>query len=194
MSEYHLMLDLETMGTRTDASIIQIGAVLFRPDRDESIDQLRKQAIDIPVNLASNIALGRAIRPETIAFWLEQNDEARLKMAKNVNSGKDLPDALKTFELEVFNKVRGWDNIAGIWGHGATFDVTILQSAYEAIGRKVPWNYRNVRDTRTIFALVPELIKVNAPGLVPHDGVDDAIHQILRLKQALSLITAPRFE
>ncbi len=43
-----------------------------------------------------------------------------------------------------------------IWCQGPTFDFTILQNFYKMAGKPVPWNYWQIRDSRTLFKMMPK--------------------------------------
>ena len=60
------------------------------------------------------------------------------------------------------------------WSHGATFDLVIIEDVLRQLGKPVPWNFWQLRDTRTIFdlGLDPDMPK---GGL--HNALEDAIRQ-----------------
>mgnify|MGYP006408929027 CR=1 FL=1 len=66
----HIMIDLETMGTRPDAPIISIGAVAF--DANGPLDSFYAG-----VNLGSSVNSGAKIDASTVLWWMQQSDEAR---------------------------------------------------------------------------------------------------------------------
>ena len=41
------------------------------------------------------------------------------------------------------------------WCQGPLFDYAILQNLYAQLGHPVPWQYWQIRDSRTLFDLVP---------------------------------------
>ncbi len=72
-----------------------------------------------------------------------------------------------------------------IWAHGAAFDFGMVQAAlagprgYDAM----PWNYRALRDTRTLYDLVGGAPEALIRG-VEHDALDDAKAQASQVQQA----------
>jgi exodeoxyribonuclease VIII len=60
------------------------------------------------------------------------------------------------------------------WSHGATFDLVILEDIYRQLGKPMPWNFWQLRDTRTLFDLgySPDMPKGGK-----HDALQDAIRQ-----------------
>jgi exodeoxyribonuclease VIII len=63
---------------------------------------------------------------------------------------------------------------SAFWSHGATFDLVILENIYRQLNKPLPWNYWQLRDTRTLFDLGqdPEM-----PQGSKHDALQDAIRQ-----------------
>jgi len=68
----HIMIDLETMGTRPDAPIIAIGAVSFDVDTDWVW-----RTFYVNIDLQSAVSAGAKIDPSTVMWWMKQSDEAR---------------------------------------------------------------------------------------------------------------------
>ena len=44
----------------------------------------------------------------------------------------------------------------GLWCQGPLFDYAILQNLYAQLNTPVPWNYWQIRDSRTLFGMLPE--------------------------------------
>ncbi|MFA5366369.1 MAG: 3'-5' exonuclease [Dehalococcoidia bacterium] len=164
----HLMLDLETMGTRPGCAIVSIGAVEFDIETGKFGRHFYER-----VELQSCLDVGLFVEAHTVYWWMQQSEAAR-KEIYNPDNRIDLHTALTKLgsfmaDLEVFY----------IWGNGASFDFGILQAAVYASGyKKVPWNFRLERDVRTITMIAPEM-KQSMPfcGTV-HNALDDCIHQI----------------
>ena len=169
----HVMLDLETMGKKSNAAIVSIGAVEFNIETAETGDQFYGR-----VDLQSCLDYGLTVDASTVYWWLLQSEQARKEIA---HGGDNLAHALNVFS-EWF---RGLGQDVQIWGNGATFDLGILSSAYEACVLPEPWSCRNERDVRTMVSLYPEVrIKhdKNFKG-VEHNPIDDCKHQINYLSE-----------
>lgn len=162
----HLMLDLETMGNKSNAALISIGAVEFDINTGELGRQFYKR-----IDLQSAIDAGLIINGSTVYWWLQQNEKARMEVCKG---GEDIMTVL--YEFSVFLKSLGE---VEVWGNGLRFDVGLLEDAYvKAHYHEMPWNFRKERDVRTLVAFAPE-IKDNYPVIgIEHNPVDDCIHQI----------------
>jgi len=159
-----VMLDLETMGTAGDSSIIAIGAVAF--DKDAV-----KERFYINVSLQSCIDAGMVVDGSTVIWWMKQSDEARAVFSDDAPT---LACALSQFS-DWFASVNGGQ----VWGNGAAFDNVILSTAYKKVGLTQPWKFWDDKCYRTVKGLYPN-VKLNRVGTY-HNAVDDAESQALHL-------------
>ncbi|HEO9146122.1 TPA: 3'-5' exoribonuclease [Enterobacter asburiae] len=169
----HLMIDLETMGSKPNAPIVSIGAVFFDP----STGVLGKEFYCV-VNLKSSVDGGAVPDPETIMWWMQQSEEARMAICDK-ESSVNLVTALS--DLNSFIRDNTDPFRVQVWGNGATFDNVILRSSYEREYIPCPWHFWNDRDVRTIVELGRSL-GFNPRRDIPFDGdmhnaLADARHQ-----------------
>lgn len=167
----HIMLDLETLGTRPGSVITSIGAVKFSAG---GIGETFYRRIDI----ADSMKAGLKVDPDTLKFWFKQPDESRLELTE--------PGELLTVVLLEFNTFIGDEEVC-IWGNGASFDNALLAEVYRVVDYTMPWKFWNERCYRTLKALHPEKPFRQRHG-VHHNALDDAI------SQAEHLITVPSFQ
>lgn len=169
MTHHHVMLDLETLGTSAGCVILSIGACVFNP-YETTITEIGQ--FFRTIKLEDSIKLGFRVDASTLDWWLSHPKET---YKSNRTGATELKPVLDAFSF--------WfpDN-ACVWGQGASFDQPILTAAYEKFDALSPWDFRNVRDTRTLFALCeekgigyPEREKF-AVGQY-HNALDDAITQ-----------------
>ena len=168
---YHLMIDLETMGKKSNAPIVVIGAVFFDPQTGEI-----GPTFYIVISLVDAMDTGAVPDGSTIEWWLAQSSEARSAI---LVAQVKLVDALIQFR-EFINEYSD-EKFVQVWGNGATFDNTILRTSYERLNIPCPWRYYNDRDVRTIVEL-GKTIGFDARTVIPFEGVrhhalDDARHQ-----------------
>ena len=167
--EVNIMIDIETLGTKTGCSILSIGATIFstygqellsRPDFYTAIDRY------------SCIALGLVEDSSTLSWWEKQTAEARADAFSGttiiVAALFQLSDYIKDIEGQL-------NGVAVIWANGANFDPVILEAAYNLASISVPWRYHNVRCYRTLKAL-STVDEVSFQG-VKHNALADAKHQ-----------------
>lgn len=169
-----VMIDTETLGTRPGAAILSIGAVMFDPDG-------LGETFYAPIDLSSCAAAGLAIDSATVLWWMQQSDEARA--AAFPADAAPLQQVLLAFQA--------WFVAQGArypWCHGATFDVPLLDAAFKACGLTTPWEFWNVRDTRTLYDVAG--VKVDRKSGTHHHALDDAINQADAAARALRILGA----
>jgi hypothetical protein len=163
-----VMLDLETLGNKSNSALLSIGAVEFNLETGELGRQFYKV-----IDLQSCLDLGLKINASTFYWWLQQNQQARDAVC--VEEKLTLPIVLNDFTHWLNDCIKD----ITIWGNGVRFDVGILEDAYVACGyQNMPWSFRYERDVRTLVAFAPE-IKANLPftGTL-HNPIDDCKYQI----------------
>lgn len=171
----HVMIDLETMGTRPDAAIVSIGAVVF------DVHGCGAEFYS-PVNLESAMADGGTADADTICWWMGQSEKAR-KLFENNSSAPPILVALISF-TRWLHKVAGSESAAQdleIWGNGSDFDNVILASAYRRSHMHQPWGKYKNRCYRTVKS-DNRHIKLERQG-THHNALDDAISQAQHLRE-----------
>lgn len=197
----NIMIDLETLSTRTNASIISIAAVEFGLNGDTGREMILK------IKPSEWGKYDRHIDGNTIAWWMGQDAEAvKSLFAKDgedftlLDTLSHLSDFVKECDMPIpitqeqemtasfmssfrYSDVK--DKKIKVWGNGSTMDITILQSAYEYFNMQIPWQYWAVNDVRTIVALNPEIKKNCTFEGVKHNPIDDCKHQIKYLTETI---------
>jgi len=157
----HLMVDMETLAVTPNAVVLSLGAVHFDPHQTGYTD-----SIYFKIDLDDQDKLNREIDPNTIDWWAKQ-DPKIMEEAFSPENRIPLIDAMNQFHKFAWG-------CQTFWSHGATFDLVIIESIYKQLNKTLPWNYWQLRDTRTLFDLGwdPEMPKGNK-----HDALQDAIRQ-----------------
>ena len=160
----HLMIDLETMGTKSNSAIISIGAVEFDILTGKTGREFYRN-----VSLQSCISLGLIVDADTIMWWMEQSQDAR----KSLTEGKVISIQQALIDFGEF-----CDKEYQIWGNSARFDLGLLENAYDKAMLSIPWKFSRERCVRTLVSFNPE-IKNNLEftGTV-HNALADCYHQI----------------
>ncbi len=162
----HIMIDLETLGTRADAVILSIGAVKF----DLASGKIDDKGFYASVSIESNQDFGRRIQEDTLLWWLKQEIAAQSVFHEEKIA---LPQALEDFSDWV-----GSDDYE-VWSNGADFDISMLAHAYAQIQMEAPWKfwasncfrtYKKLPGAKNIAAAVPF-------AGVKHNALADAFHQ-----------------
>ncbi len=166
----HFSIDLETLGTRYNAPVISIGVVQFDPDTGKLGATFYRE-----IDIDSAIKAGK-ISGSTLAWWMQQSEKARRVF------GPDNKVSLATALDGLSTWLRGMAMAPKVWGNGASFDITILEHAYEngCVGLREAWHYTNVRDMRTLVEAA-QLDKGDWPKDVGthHNALDDAKYQAM---------------
>jgi hypothetical protein len=157
----HLMVDLETMAVSPNAVVLTLGAVHFNPYGTGYSDK-----IYFRINIDDQDALNREVDPLTIEWWSKQ-DPAIMEEAFSSDNRVPLVDAINQFHKFAWG-------CSAFWSHGATFDLVILEHIYRSLNKPLPWNFWQLRDTRTLFDLG---FDPDMPTGGKHDALEDAIRQ-----------------
>lgn len=160
----HISIDLETLGTNPDCMIVSIGACEFDLETGEI-----GRSLYIPVDLDGQE--DRSFSPSTLKWWMAQSTIAR----EVFNEEEARPLNVALYLLEQWSQ--NWDK-KQVWGNGATFDISILENAYQF---QQPWKFWNVRDMRTLVDVATTTSGFNKKLVdrmgVHHNALDDAIFQ-----------------
>lgn len=155
----NVMLDIETLSTRSNAVVTQIGACHF--DLTGRVGETFLMNLDIQAQLDK----GAVVDGDTLRWWLgEQKD--------NVTFLDD------TQHPEyVLNELNGFlASAEAIWSH-ATFDFPIVCEAMRRHDIVPLFRYRSARDIRTLAGLAgggwPKTTTQKT-----HNALDDCLHQV----------------
>jgi DNA polymerase III epsilon subunit-like protein len=162
----HVMIDLETLSTKSNATICSIGAIEFDIETGEIGRQFHEK-----VQIQSCLDLGCHIDGLTIEWWLKQSDKARTELVREAK-----PVGQVLFKLSHWMSELAPD--FGVWANGKGFDLPILISAFERVGQRPPWNYWQERDVRTLAMLSPIPKEKRVFKGEKHDALDDCKNQI----------------
>lgn len=159
------MIDLETLDILPTATVLTIGAVRFDPFGDD-INEPTCTKFYVKVDVDSCDRLGCTVSQSTVDWWANQSKEAQ-EEAFNPDNRIDIVDAMNQLYKFCWGSKR-------VWSHGAGFDIIILENLFRKIGKAIPWQFWEVRDTRTLFDLG---INPNRPPVLKHHALEDAWNQ-----------------
>ena len=164
------MVDIEGLATGPETTILTIAAQEFDPLERGLLGR------DFYVRVDLESQEGRTIEQGTIDWWATQPKEVR-EEAFNEQERVPLRDALQGLHRIIWHSKR-------VWSQGPTYDMNILEHAYKSLAMPLPWRYYSVRDSRTLFGLVPSLEKYPAS----HHALEDCRRQIQLLWDALEYL------
>lgn len=157
----NVMVDLETLGNGSSAVIVSIGACKF-----DVLTGIADETFYAVVDPETCVAAGMQMDTSTVVWWMSQREEARKVFSDP--AAVPIEDALHSFSA-------WYPEGAALWGNGASFDNTILASAYRLTGLQAPWKFWDDRCYRTLKNLSPA-IHYERVG-THHNALDDALSQ-----------------
>ena len=176
MANTDVMIDLETLATSIDASILTIGAVRFDPFGKDVSDPAM-DSLYLRIDLDSCDRIGLVTNDDTIAWWGQQDPAAQ----EEAFSEKDRIDIVNAFE-QLYKFCWGAKRV---WSNGATFDVVICEHVFKKIGKAVPWQFWQIRDVRTMFDLG---INPKRPPVLKHHALEDAWNQAVGVQNVYNAL------
>lgn len=157
-----VMIDIETLGRVAGCAVLSIGAVAFNRFTGE-IGETFYACMG-----AENAKKFGSVDPETLAWWMRQADQAKQDA---FNGNADPVATAKAFADWLHSQDKPW-------GNGSVFDITILEAWFAATGVKVPWQFWNIRDVRTVVDIADVNPKTFQRKGTYHNALDDAIFQV----------------
>ena len=133
----HAMIDLETLHTTPGAAVLTVGGVKFDPFSDAEPHSEFYYKLDIDSQY-------RQVSDATINWWSQQDPKVQ-EEAFNEEGRVSVDTVVEQLTKWIHNR-------DVIWGHGYGFDITILENLYRMMERPIPWQFWQVRDSRTLFS------------------------------------------
>tara|TARA_B100001121_G_scaffold299280_1_gene307833 strand:+ start:3977 stop:4510 length:534 start_codon:yes stop_codon:yes gene_type:complete len=165
----HAMIDLETLSTNPNATILTVGGVKFDPYTKTE----PSQGMYFRVDVDSQTSKGRDVMQETLDWWATQPADIR---------DEALGDGDRISLAETIKTINKWCvGVDVYWCQGPLFDYAILQNLYHQLETPVPWNYWQIRDSRTLFSLVPKDRNEKRTGL--HNALEDCYFQAKKVQK-----------
>lgn len=176
---FDIMIDIETLSTKLNATILSVSACYFNPLTGKIGKKFDKQ-----INLESSLNAKRDVSASTVLWWMDQSNSARSHFKTNAKAGT-MTEVLKEFSEFI-------DERALVWGNGSSFDLGILTTAYDKCKLPLPWKFWNERDVRTIVQ-VGRMLDFNPKQDMPfegtrHNALDDSIHQAKYVSAIIQLV------
>lgn len=167
----HVMVDIETLGTRPGDCILSIGAVVFDPTRTEGDFE---SVFYETINMQESWCAGFTSTKSTVEWWAKQSPQARAAAFAGEATPKNA--------LQAFANWVPKDSM--VWGNGANFDNTLLSAAFRLCNVRQPWEFWNDRCYRTMKAQYQD-VPVQRVG-VYHNALDDAKTQARHLQRIVA--------
>jgi hypothetical protein len=184
-----IMTDIETLGTETNSTIIQIAAIAFDIDSGTHISKFN-QITDITKNVNMNVT------GLTLKWWLDTDSELLHDLINRGTVSSD--ELLRNFHDWLLGFRYDEANELVLWGNGILFDNKMIKHQFEELGLIYPIKYYNDRDVRTIVDIAGKKLGVSDKELKgyfdntdlrKHDAYDDVIRQLNLVTECYNLLT-----
>lgn len=181
----HLVLDIETMARGPEAVVMAVGyAILDMESGQGEVVQSGYCLLDVEDQLLR----GRTLDSETLKWWDDQSLEARMIV---------FPERFGAIGRETTRlPIEGFSIFLGtlwvshecelVWGYGAAFDITIVESLLNTFGFAAPWSFRQQACLRTLSHSTD--LSLRPKPEIPHHPEHDAVAQAQWLKLMLGAI------
>lgn len=169
------MVDLETLDTTPTSVILTLGAVKFDP---YSFNEPHSE-LYMKIDVDEQSTLGRTTSDSTIEWWSKQNEDVQNE-AFSTDGRLPVNDCLS-------HLTKWLVGVDVIWCHGYGFDMTILENLYRSVGKPVPWNFWQVKDSRTLFDLCPSDPRKSIQSDL-HNALADSYFQAKAVQIAFDLL------
>lgn len=170
------MIDIETLGTNPGCVILSAAAVRFDVETGEIGETFYQKA-----NLKSSLDVnGFVIEADTLEWWMSQNKESLDAAFKYSSASINTLLCDLTAFIYGTRSLNQKENIF-LWGHGAKFDLGILEAAYRKLNLSIPWKYKEEMCFRTVKRCFYEhILEIEFIG-TKHHPTFDCLHQIKEL-------------
>ena len=168
-----IMIDIQTLGKSPGSIILSIGAVNFDIEKDEILGEF--YAV---IDLESSIHNGLTVDSSTLLWWMsDDQQEARNNILKAYEDEDedvyDLCEALVDIS-DFIESGREKNKDLRVWANPPTFDLMILESAFDVMYMEIPWKHYEMMDFRTLKNLYKEKKpKFDIEG-IKHNALYDA--------------------
>jgi DNA polymerase III epsilon subunit-like protein len=160
-----VMIDLETLDVLPSATILTIGAVKFDPFGDD-VNEPTCEKFYVKVDVDSCDRIGCTVSQSTLDWWAGQSKAAQ-EAAFDPTDRISIEEAVQQLYKFCWGAKR-------VWSHGVGFDLIILEHIFRKVGKAIPWQFWEARDTRTLFDIG---INPNRPPVLAHHALEDAWNQ-----------------
>jgi len=175
----HATIDLETIDTCPQATVLSVGGVKFNP---YSTTEPHSE-IYLKISIDDQDRLGRTVSESTLEWWGKQ-DSAIMEEAFDQTGAVSVEEALS----QVSRFAVGVDTF---WGQGYGFDYTILEDMFRSVGKPIPWNFWQILDSRTLFRMCASDPRKQIQNDL-HNALADAFYQSKAIQIAYSELGATR--
>ena len=175
----HATIDIETLGTKPDTSVLTIGAVKFNPFTKEA----PHSDLYIRMDADEQLEAGRSVDEDTLIWWNKQPQEIQDEAFN--------PDGRTSVEETLTQLNKYLVGVDKVWCQGPVFDICILENLYRQYDKHFNWVFWNIRDSRTLFGLMPEDPRKKFK-FAAHNALEDSRVQSICIQEVYSELQLTR--
>jgi hypothetical protein len=187
-----IIYDFETLGQQPKESVVLSMAALpftearFLSDNPYTYEELLCSTKFIKFDVKEQVSIyKRKIDNGTLEWWSKQPAEARKSLTP---SSEDVPLVeIYPFIMDLVNEPK---NVKKVYTRGNTFDPLFLESLLEAMSKKDPFPWWNIRDTRSMIegmsygadmsnSFMPEGLE---KAFIKHNPIHDVSIDVMRIQ------------
>lgn len=179
-----ITIDLETCSTTPNAAIMQLAAVAWDRNHDNSATLLDGvPQMNVGVDLRTAVMDGFDFDPSICRFWHGNKQQVKdVVLNLEAHSVKDVIEGF----IQWIGEVRltfGADAVC-LWAQGSDFDIAIVRNALAKYGLRLPMSQKFLRDARSICLEIGAHL-LRKEDIEPDDALcdmktyEDSIYDIL---------------
>lgn len=179
-----ITIDLETCSTTPNAAIMQLAAVAWDRNHDDSVTLFSNGSyMNVGVDLRTAVMDGFDFDPSICRFWHGNKQQVK-DVVLNLEA-HSVREVVEDFTLWIGEVRQAFDaDAVCLWGRRSDFDIAIVRNALAKYGLRLPLSYKFFRDARSIcLEIGAHLLRTD--GIEPNDALcdmktyEDSIYDVL---------------
>lgn len=181
-----LMLDIETLGRGPGCVVTSVAIIPFNLNGSELEKEVKK--FECYLHVGEQMADGYFVDPDTLQWWLKQDDKVRWKAWAGTTSRVQFQEELTAY----IDYIKAEHTSYRIWATAPKLDLGCIHALFRDM--EYPILFSSERCMRTLR----ETVKMLYPGKYKptkasalHDAEDDCIRQIKDIQQCYRILREP---
>ena len=169
----HIVIDLECLSVKKNATVVDVAAVLV----DFNFGGITTKEFQAFIRQGEQVESGSVFHiDQNTIDWHNRHDPEFLTHCEN--HGVSFQEAMQNLSQWILDQTGNTE--LHFWSQGKDFDFPILENMMEAAGLKHPWKYSYVHCLRDLVFLNPAS-RIRSSGPVAHKALLDARHEAQQL-------------
>lgn len=188
--DFETLSQEQTNGVVLSLAMLNFCEVRFVGEYAYTFDELVESTHTIKFDVEEQVRkYKRQINKDTLEWWSNQGELAKQQL-KPSSEDKSISEIYKFF---ILNKSV---NVKKVYTRGNTFDPIFLEYICRQIGKPLPYDWWEVRDTRSLIDglswgtdLKHSFIPEGCENFIPHDPKHDIAMDVMRLQTLVQAIS-----